>query len=60
MNEDSELGKIFNEKKLMHPVLDFYMPHEFGGMGDPLDQKYSQLNIFPDTKDIPIIKPKTT
>ncbi len=41
MNEDSELAKIFAEKKLMHPVLDFYLPHELGGMGDPQDQKYS-------------------
>lgn len=60
MNEDNELTKVFQDKKLFHPVLDFYLPHEFGGIGDPMDQKYQLVNIFPDSKDIPIIKPKTT
>jgi hypothetical protein len=29
-------------------------------MGDPLDQKYSHLNLFPEWKDLPVIKPRTT
>jgi len=37
MNEDNELTKVFQDKKLFHPVLDFYLPHEFGGIGDPMD-----------------------
>jgi hypothetical protein len=60
MNEDPDLNKIFAEKKLFHPVLDFYLPHEFGGLGDCLDPKYTYINTFPDTKDLPIIRPKTT
>jgi hypothetical protein len=60
MNEDTDLCKIFLENKLRHPVIDFYLPHEYGGLGDPLDLRYQQLNIFPDTSDLPIIKPKTT
>ncbi|CDW73783.1 UNKNOWN [Stylonychia lemnae] len=60
MNEDADLAKIFSESKLWHAVLDFYLPHEYGGLGEYHDQKYSQLNLFLDTMDLPLIKPKTT
>lgn len=40
LNEDPDLTKVFQENKLRHAVLDFYLPHEFGGIGDPLDPKY--------------------
>jgi hypothetical protein len=60
-NEDQDLTKIFQEIKLRHPVLDFYLPHEYGGLGDCLAlEKYSTVNTFPKSKDIPLIKPKTT
>lgn len=52
---------MFQEVKLRHPVLDFYLPHEYGGIGDCMAlEKYSTVNTFPKTKDIPLIKPKTT
>jgi hypothetical protein len=60
MNENEELAKIFKENKLWHAVLDFYLPHEYGGMGDCLDEKYTQLNMYLNTMDLPLIKPKTT
>ena len=40
LNEDPALKKRFDIKKLAHPVLDFCLPHEFGGLGDPIDQRY--------------------
>jgi hypothetical protein len=60
LNEDPDLVKVFQEPKLRHAVLDFYLPHEFGGLSDPLDPRYAHLNIFPETMDLPLIKPKTT
>jgi len=60
MNDDADQMKIFQDKKLLHPVLDFFLPHELGGLGDCQDPKYALLNTFPDTKDLPLIKPKTT
>ncbi len=52
--------RIFDNNKLKHPVMDFYMPHDFGGLGVPQDPKYRQMNVFLDTMDLPVIKPKTT
>lgn len=60
LNQDESLKKRFDQKKLYHAKLDFYLPHEYGGMGDPIEVRYSQLNTFPDTKDVPVIKPRTT
>lgn len=40
--------------------MDFYLPHEYGGLGDPIDQKYQQTNIFAENRDLPVIKPRTT
>ena len=52
--------RVFKETRLKHAVLDFYLPHEYGGLADGADARYKQLNTFPETKDLPIIKPKTT
>ena len=60
MNEDPDLQKVFNNSTLWHAVLDFYLPHDYGGNNDCIDPRYQQLNIFPENKDIPIIRPKTT
>lgn len=59
-NLNDNLKKRFTNKKLSHPVLDFYLPHEFGGLGECTEEKYSQINIFPETVDLPVIKPRTT
>ncbi len=60
-NSDA-MKKIFNEKRVTanHLFLNFFLPHEFGGLGDPIDTKYSQLNLFPEWMDLPVIKPRTT
>lgn len=60
LNKDENLKKRFENRKLNHAVLDFYTPHEFGGLGDCIEERYQQINIFPDTVDIPVIKPRTT
>lgn len=57
--EGAYLKKRFENKKVYHPVLDFFLPHEFGGLGEPIDNKYKQLNLFNETMDIPAIKPRT-
>lgn len=45
---------------MIHPKIDFYLPHEFGGLGEPIEPRYQQVNIFPETRDLPVIKPRTT
>ena len=40
MNNDPKLLEKFNSKDLKHGRLDFYLPHEFGGMGECKDFKY--------------------
>jgi hypothetical protein len=42
MNEDPEMMKVFSNSHLWHAVLDFYLAHDAGGVGEPLDKlKYS-------------------
>ena len=41
-------------------MLDFRLPHEFGGLGEPIEEKYKYINTFPETSDLPVIKPRTT
>ena len=42
MNEDAELNKAFTNSHLWHAVLDFYLAHDSGGVGEPLDKnKYA-------------------
>ena len=60
MNKDKNLAKRLENKKLRHPVLDFFTPHELGGLGETIEDRYLQVNQIPDTIDIPIIKPKTS
>eukprot|EP00347_Sterkiella_histriomuscorum_P006380 403352981 len=60
LNDDQDLSKIFSDNKYRHAVIDFYLPHEYGGLGDCMNPQYSQLNTFPETMDLPLIKPKTT
>lgn len=53
MNEDRELTRVFTETKYRHPVIDFYLPHDFGGLGDGRAQRYAQLNVFDENMDLP-------
>jgi len=47
MKEDAALNKkTATKKQITHPVLNFSLPHDLGGMGEPLDPKYLQMNIF--------------
>lgn len=41
MKEEAATKKKANNKNLFHHVLNFNLPHEFGGFGDPLELKYS-------------------
>ncbi len=60
LKESQQIKDRFKDKNLTnHPYLNFCLPHEFGGLGDPLDKRYSQINIFPQTEDLPVIKPRT-
>lgn len=60
LNQDEILKKRFEQRKLMHPKIDFFLPHDFGGLGETVDPKYTQVNVFSDTRDLPVIKPRTT
>jgi hypothetical protein len=42
--------------------LNFYLPHECGGFGEPFYEKhlYDNFNIYSDKMDLAIIKPKYT
>lgn len=61
LRTSDQMKKRFENRQLTsHPFLNFCLPHEFGGLGDPVDTKYSQLNLFQDWKDLPVIKPRTT
>jgi hypothetical protein len=55
------MKKRFGDRNLAgNQFLNFCLPHEFGGLGDPIDPKYQQLNLFAEWKDLPVIKPRTT
>lgn len=40
MNADKHQLELFNNKDLRHKKIDFYLPHDFGGLGEPRDAKY--------------------
>jgi hypothetical protein len=45
----------------MHSKINFYLPHEFGGAGDPIqDNMYGYFNIYTPDMDLAIIKPRWT
>ena len=48
--------KLKNE--LHHPSLNFILPHNYGGFGDPVNLPY-EVNIFTEQEDLPQIKPRT-
>ncbi len=45
-----------------HDMLNFYLPHEYGGVGHPYKLKnlYELFNIFSDKMDLAVIKPRYT
>ena len=42
-----------------HPI-NFYLPHEFGGAGQPCTTLYSKFNVYKPEDDLAIIKPVWT
>ena len=42
--------------------MNFYLPHEFGGLGDPFyeNEKYGLFNVYKDKHDLAVIKPRHT
>jgi hypothetical protein len=59
-NSDFFKRRLDDKQLKTHPSLNFVLPHEFGGLGDPIDAKYQQINTFPASMDLPVIKPRTT
>ena len=63
--KDLQENKRFNEtvlndkdQKLRHNQINFYLPHEFGGAGEPQQQDlYGYFNVFKRNMDLAIIKP---
>lgn len=42
LKETDEIKRRFKERNINnHPYLNFCLPHDFGGLGDPLEQCYS-------------------
>ena len=60
LNLNETHKKRLENIKLRHTALDFYTPHEFGGLGEPIEEKYKYMNTFSENIDIPVIKPRTT
>lgn len=61
LNDDPEKKKIFSITSLWHPILNFYLPHDYGGMADYADfDAYGHLRTYGENVDLPVIKPKTT
>ncbi len=60
LKQTEPIQRRLKDRNLNHPSLNFCLPHEFGGLGDPVDKCYEYMNTFPDTMDLPVIKPRTT
>lgn len=60
LNKDEKLRKRFKENTLFNKQLDFRLPHEFGGLGESIEERYTNINTFPQSMDLPMIKPRTT
>lgn len=54
------MEKFTKSTQLYHPVINFYLPHDFGGLGDAIGPQYSSVNLFQENRDIPMIFTKTT
>ena len=54
--------RVLNDKnQKSHPKINFYLPHEFGGAGQPLkDDLYGYFNVYHSDMDLAIIKPGWT
>lgn len=50
--------KVFQDRKLYHGAINFYLPHDFGGANDPLEGGLN-LNLYSEKEELPIIMPKT-
>jgi len=48
---------VVKRKELNHETLNFSLPHNYGGFGDPIDLEH--VNLFTDEVDLPLIKPFT-
>ena len=60
LNRDMSTVQRFNNSKIRHNELDFYLPHELGGLGETIDPKYQDMNIVSELMEIPEIKPRST
>lgn len=49
INQQKHGVEVFNHKDykdLRHGILDFFLPHEFGGLGECKELKYQFINTF--------------
>lgn len=55
--DTSKTLSVGKRKELAHETLNFMLPHNYGGFGDPTD--LGHVNLFTDEVDLPLIKPFT-
>lgn len=55
--ETTKIPVVTKRKDIQHSTLNFGLPHNYGGFGDPTDLDH--VNIFTDEVDLPLIKPYT-
>ena len=53
----SKTLSVVKRKEFSHDTLNFSLPHNFGGFGDPTDLEH--VNLFTEEVDLPLIKPHT-
>lgn len=60
-DEDYEKRVLDDDSLKQHNKINFYLPHELGGAGEPLNQEmYGLFNIYTPDMDLAVIKPKWT
>jgi len=45
------------DDRLYHDLLNFDLPHTYGGFGHPVDLEH--VNLFTEEEELPLIKPHT-
>jgi hypothetical protein len=60
-NTEFEKKVLEDESSKKHETLNFYLPHELGGCGQPIQKElYGLFNIFTPDMDVATIKPRWT
>jgi hypothetical protein len=60
-DENFEKNCLNDQDQKDHSKINFYLPHEFGGAGEPhLEKLYGYFNVYTPDMDLAIIKPRWT